>query len=308
MDAMLSAYTVPATDDEEISVKSVLAKGLPASSFPGHARVIGADDGGGGAALPIAASSHWISWHPVGVPAWLVQLRRVNTPDSSVYLVIFSQRQQQQHAGNGGEPDLAAAAVHRVRQNGPAEAVFGFVAVTGGRRVWPTTVIAGMLARRRHADAGAEYNYERARTLRTLVQGGGATTTGPDHEQHVRHAVHLVFLARECLWWRTPMLPAKDLHARMMTARRLIEGEPTAVAGSPAQGFGRDNLAVAYQPRMIPRHARVIVSDVPAMLVGTDLAGIELLAKNSETHQDLLLCNQPAALYEHVITTLSDGQ
>ena len=90
----------------------------------------------------------------------------------------------------------------------------------------------------------------------------------------------IVFLARDCLWSRVHRGTA-DAQQRMAQARNIIEGEPgnapmlTPRIDVDGRDAGSYLHSIEYKPSMPSMHWRAIISDVPEVLRGVRLAGVE---------------------------------
>ena len=169
----------------------------------------------------------------------------------------------------------------------------------------PAVVLEGVLALRNDVPNGrGPYDAERERTLRSMHQEAAYDDDDDDGQENTRYK-HAVFLARECLCWRTARTRNEDFQSRMVTARTIIEGDGSSEQSS-AHAFtaaGKSQLRLAYQPRMAPPQSPILLRDVPPPLVGTHLLGIELWPIDPSAHKKYTI-NGDQEAYEDIIAKL----
>jgi len=219
---------------------------------------------------------HWLTWRTQGQPCVLVQLKPPNSrkrpisPETEppapppLYLVTPSNKLY-----------VIEEPVQSFRRFNTISKVFSF----------PLVVLEGDLVRRarvtsRHDTAFVEEM--RVATLQTLFGGGGDILDSRTYD--------IVFLARDCLWSRVYRGMA-DAQQRMAQARNIIEGEPgnepmltsRRRRGEKTTTAGTYLHAIEYKLSMPSMHWRAIISDVPEVLRGVHLAGVEFRI-SSATH------------------------
>jgi len=112
--------------------------------------------------------------------------------------------------------------------------------------------------------------------------GGGAPTGGCGGGAPIGGGVSrdLVFFASECLWSRV-YRGNKDMQTRMAQARTIVEGEPYVQAMLVVNHDDNavdplSSLHVAYKPHMTALQAHAVTHDVPEVLRGVELCGVEM--------------------------------
>ena len=244
-DTLFPAYFVPATDSEQLLVKSVLRKAEAPKLNKENQKNDATDSavyiGTRLRECPepiedcVRGNSHWVTWHVEGEPALLVQIKprrkrkrdeTTNDPESEV---------------KPGTQPMAAPPMFlmlakdestwRVR-NTSLQVVFRL----GVNVSYPTTVLEGVLARRLYIHHNREFQVHRDRTVAgvTMTMAEAAARTqaqqavvGSAGDQGAWRS-ELVFFARECVWWRVPRIHVDDLQARCVLARTIIEGTDPA--------------------------------------------------------------------------------
>jgi len=168
---------------------------------------------------------------------------------------------------------------------------------------FPTVALEGTLVERVRSPSHDSTVCERLRADTMLTLAGA---NDDDLLTSYQLPIDVCFLAHDCLWSRVQRTTI-DAQSRMMQTRLIIEGDPTNAPMLTSREHnvqdrepGRYLHAIEYKPSMPLMHWRAIVSDVPEVLRGCVLAGVEFRVASA-------LHTQAPAIGDGFYTTASEA-